>query len=479
MTEPSRRILFMVPFGARDLEGLALVAYHLERRYGHETLLTNAEGVEQKLLRHAPDAVVFDHLSWDLKAKQVRLAKSLGMKVLVLPTEGFFHNSEDPRRRAGKLQGVSRLVDFQFTWGTFARSAILEEDLAAPERVQTIGCPRFDFYHEPYLTLMGSREEFLASLGIERRSGPIVLWATNTTYLAQSQRRVLRQHITRGGFPEAEVRSMLEDEQVQYREHSRIVIELARQHPDWNIVIKVHPAEYIDPYFAVQRQAANIRVAFNAPIFKFLYHCDVLLQRGCTTATEAWILGKPVLEMEVGRHSAAIRADFVAGNEVVGSLEEADATIRRYLAGAEIRVDQLRAREQILHTFYDVLDGRASERCAEGIQRLVSPPRYSDADRAATQEAARRVYGAWRRREDERWANRLKDLVGIRRDTSLRFFNRFLPRGERGNRGMFVASPEISTEMVDALWARYDRVLANTAEEAPSGCAGSPPALLM
>ncbi len=463
MKPGARRALFVVAYRARDLDGLALVAHHLERRHGLESVLTNGYEIERKLLRQAPDVVVFDHLVWGFKAEQVRLAKSLGMRVVVLPTEGLFQSPEEPRQRAGKLQGVSRLVDCQLTWGELARSAILEEDLAAAENVHTVGCPRFDFYRDPYLPLMGTRDEFLATLRIERRGGPILLWATNTHYLARNQKLILRRQTRQGKLPEAEVRAMLEDHQVQFREHSRLVLDLARRHPDWNIVIKIHPAEWIDPYLELERRSANIRLAFDAPIFKFLYHCDVLLQRGCTTATEAWMLQKPVLELQMGRYTTPIREDFVAGNRVVATLEETEEAIARYLAGQPISDAERKAREVFVRTFYDRVDGRASERSADLIAAVAAPPGYTDADGEATRRAAAQAWDLRRREEDARWINRFKDLLGVNRETSLRLWKRLLSREGPGNQGLFLPEAEITAEMVERLRRDYDRVLGTAA----------------
>ena len=454
-----RRILFIVAYRGRDLDGLALVAYRLEKQYGHEVLLTNGYRIEKKLLQSAPDAIVFDHLMWDFKATQAQLAKSLGLTVIVLPTEGLFQNADEPRQRAGKHQGVNGLVDCQFTWGEEARAALVEEQLSREEDVHAVGCPRFDFYREPYLPLMGSREEFLASLGASGWKGPVILWATNTSYSSRNQQLILRRQVRKGKMQEAEVRTMLEDQQTQFREHSRAVLELARRHPEWLVVIKVHPAEWINPYLDFQKEFPNVRVAFDAPIFKFLYHSDVLLQRSCTTAIEAWMLGKPVLELDIGQYQLATRADLTSGSESVRDVDAAEAAIRRYLEGAKIAPRLVEARKAFLRRFYYAIDGKASDRCAEIIDDLVRPPHYTDADRDQTQAALTRRAQEWERAEDARWVNRIKDLFGISREKSLRFWKEIARREQDANRGFFHGEVEITREMVERLYRDYDRVL--------------------
>lgn len=463
-----RKIFLIVPYKARDLEGLALVAYHLERRYGHEVIFSNGYGIERKLLEHGPDAIVFDHLIWDFKARQARLAKSLGMQVLMLPTEGFHQDKEEPAQRAGKLFQVSRMVDCHFAWGDFVRDAVLEQGLVAEDRIHTVGCPRFDFYSEPYLSLMEPRDAFLRRLGIENPEAPAILWATNTTYLARNQDKILRRQVANGNLPEAEIRAMLEDGNGQFREHSAAVLELARRHPDWNFVIKVHPAEWINPYVELVKRLPNLHLAFNAPIREFLRNCDVLLQRGCTTATEAWMLGKPVLELEIGHYQIPIRPEITSGNHIVRTIDEADAAVIGYLGGTPISDEQQKAREAVLFDNYYRIDGKSSERSAALIHEFVTSPNYTDEDQRKTREAVRLAHEEWKAAEDRRTPNRLKDWMGIRRNVSLRFWKRFLRDEVKDNFGLFVPEIEITREMAEELYPGFDRALrgAGSAEDA-------------
>jgi surface carbohydrate biosynthesis protein len=398
-----------------------------------------------------------DHLMWDFKAEQARIAKKFGMKLIVLPTEGLHHEMEEAIQRAGKLTDVADIVDCHFVWGDVVRNAILDDNVAAPDRVHTVGCPRFDLYREPYLSMVMSRDEFVHKLGIKNPDTPLVLWATNTTYVARNQKKILRRQVSRGKLIESDVRAELEDEKVQFREHSLVVEGLAERHPDWNIIIKVHPAEWINPYNALVKRHPNLYLGFNSPIRDYLFHSDVLLQRGCTTATEAWMLGKPVLEMEIGGFRNRTDERYRAGNRIVMSLDEADSAIREYLAGAPISGEQREAREQFIADFYYRIDGKASERCAERIHEVVSPPHYTDDECAATRSAAERAFAGWMAMEDARLTNRFKDLLGIRRNVSLRFWSRLFRNEARDNLGLFVPEIEITPEMTQELYNLYGR----------------------
>ena len=469
----ARRIMMLVAYKSRDLEGHSLVAYHLEKRYGHEVRLTNIYDVERKIMEYAPDLLVLDHLMWENKARQAETAKRYGARVAVLPTEGLFQDTESAARMAGRVPEHTQWCDLYLAWGDYVRNAVLERKLMTPDQIHTTGCSRFDLYSEPYLALIQSKEELAAKLGIADPDAPLILWCTNTTYRTQDRERFFERYVGRAEFTREEVYAMLEDEQTQYREHSRVVLELAQRNPGWNFVIKVHPAEPVADYLPLTEQASNIRIAFDAPIRDFLYHCDVSLQRGCTTATECWMLGKPVIELQVGSFLRAAREEFVSGNHVASSVDEAERAIGAYLDGMPIPDDQQRARDAFIADFYYRIDGKSSERCAELLHELIVPAAYSDDDQRRTRAAAAAAYDRWKSSEDARLPNRIKDALGLNREASLRPWKSWR-LGRQYSQGRAVAQPEILPGMKEQVQERYAALLDGRASGGAREMAGLP-----
>jgi len=397
-----------------------------------------------------------DHLLWDFKAVQSRLAKRLGMKLIMLPTEGLHRDPEEALVRAGSRWGVAGTVDCHISWGPYVRDRYLDARIADASRICVTGCPRFDFYSSRFREFTSPRQTFLRQLKITGPERPVVLWATNTTYVARDQQSVIRRHSRRGKLAESEIRAWLADENIQFREHSHTVVELAKMHPDWIFVIKVHPAEWVNPYFDIVRQAPNLHLGFNAPFREFLHNCDILLQRGCTTATEAWMLGKPVLELEIGTYNIPTQPLYDRANHVVRSTAEADAALRMYLnSGAPVPADAQRIRENFIREFCWRVDGYSAERCAEAIHKTVQPPAYTEDHQSDMRRATCLEHETWKALEDARWPNRIKGVLGIPRERPLRFWRTLLRREQRDNLGLFVAEPEIEPDAVQALHARF------------------------
>lgn len=451
-----RRILILVPNRWRDLDGHVLLAYRLQKFFGHDVLLCGETTLLKSFLEFAPDVVVLDHLGIESRAELARLAGTAGARVVILPTAGFFQDRIREARRAGKSFGVSRLVDRYLAWGESSCAYLRQEKLMTAEQLRTVGCVRFDFYSEPYFPLMRPRQVVLRDLGFERSGNPLVVWTTNTYFAnVPNPEEVVQSQVSQAKRPAEEVRAEIADCVTQFREHSRVVLRLAQRHPDWNVVIRVHPTETSEPYEALARTVNNIRVSTRGPISELLFHCNVLLQRGCTTATEAWMLGKPVLEMELGSYNHPMLPEYSAGNEVVSTGEETEGAVERYLAGAPLARSIQSAREAYIRDVYYRIDGGATRRAAEEINECVSPPNYSDADQAITSSAIKQELSSWTLRENRRFANRLKDALGVDRDVSLRFWK---TRRARNSFGLMSSDNTFSNEAVRQLLDRYQLV---------------------
>jgi surface carbohydrate biosynthesis protein len=459
-----RRVLISVPRKARDLEGHALIAYHLRTRHGCEVAFCTPTEVDARCLEFAPDVVVLEILHFHTRVRQARLAKRLGMKVVVHPIAGLY--DDDHSRVAGHRTGATHEVDRYLVWGENARAALLAGGSIVEDQVRVVGAPRVDFYRPPLTALMGRRDDFLAALGFTNTRAPLIVWATSTPEFARVHESAVA---LRGGASEgastSQIRAELEEQRRQFEEHSGIVLELARRHPEWNVIVKVHPREPVAPYSAVFGGAANVRIAGDTPVRPFLHHCDVLLQRGSTTATEGWLLGKPVLELGVQGYGGALPIDYLAGNHRVSGVDEAEATVACYLAGTPVSGEQRRAREAFVRRIYHKADGRAAERCAAEIAALLAPLHHTDADSARVRAAAAAAHAEASVREGARLPNRIKDVLGISRDTSLRGWNalRWLVGGRDRGRSAFerVASAE-----VERLYRTYDHGYRSSPDDA-------------
>jgi surface carbohydrate biosynthesis protein len=457
---PRSRVLLVVPRPVRDLEGHVLVAYHLERAHGIDVRLTTGSDFERRLLEVAPDAVVLDYLGWDSQAESARVAKELGIAVFVLPTAGLFEHPDEYARAVGKYTGANELIDCYLAWGPASRQVLLSAGVLTAGQIDTVGNPRFDLYQPRYAALTARRERVLAGLGYSTLSAPLITWSTNTNNYndrSRSLARVISQHEKHGGRDREDLVRGLRDERIQFEAHSEIVRTLALKHPEWNVLIKVHPFERVDPYRRLCAKIPNLRVAPDLPVRHILSHTAVLLQRGCTTATEAWMLGKAVIELEIGQfHQAWAPEAHRRGSDVARSLAEAEELISARLRGCPPPAVQTEARAAYLDQWYAGADGMASERCAAAIAARVQLVGADRPRRGRLEALVTKHRVALGTAEDARLVNRLKTLLGVSRSQTLRFWRTSFWRCPGG--GAF------STADIQRLYRDYDRVLNGKSE---------------
>lgn len=467
MTEPTIaqrercRILILVPNVLRDLEGHALVAYYLRARYEHDVEFCLLSQLSEKVLAYAPDVVVLDRI--DNRMPLVRRAKQLGMKLVLLPTVGFVQEGvATEARRAGGLEHGEEVLDLCFTWGSHARELLLEQTRLSESQVHAVGAVRFDAYSQPFLSLAESRDSMLHGAGFTEAGAPLVVWCTSTYHMRTRDLEATVQVAVATGVPETEIRAQLEDEGTAFRDLAHVVTTLATQHPEWNFLIKLHPNELPGPYRELARNYSNICLLSEARIRDVLYHCDVLLAHCSTAATEAWMLGKPVLEVMIGQYHIASPREYLEGSHVVTEPGEIERLLGQYLGKppSGIPEDQQRARDAFLARVYRAIDGKAAKRCAEEIERLLTSPDHTAERQAKIRTAAAAAHAQWRKAAERRPSNRVKRMLGLPIETSLRFWERrFWMRLLGREEGPFAWERDITPEMIRELDRQFDTAL--------------------
>jgi surface carbohydrate biosynthesis protein len=462
----SRRILVVVPNTLRDLEGHALMGYHLEKCLGHEVRYSTGTNLVRDLLSYAPDGVVMDHLSWDYRARQALLVKRIGAKLFLLPTSGLFRDLTEHELIAGRAFHVNGLVDCYMSWSRQAHDKLLSNGLLKDTQIRTTGSPRFDFYSAPYTSLIGDRAQFLEGLGIRNAAAPVVVWAPgNVAFAAVGSAALKRWKVGTNVDPDFFKEEMV-DVLDQYNEHAPLVVELARRRPGWSVVVKVHPGDQLSRFLWMREKAANITVVQGVPIRELLAHANVLLQRCSTAANEAWLLGKPVLALGTSREVLRISAEYSAGNTTVRSLDELVAAADGFLEDSRIPEDQQRARTVFLEETYYRVDGRSAERCARAVHELVTGPGHTDEDHQRIEETARAVAPEFERGDIQRATNRFKAMFGLEPSRSLRIWRRWGSRdsGQERRDG----SARIPEAAVAGLYAEFARVHGQGCRRRPS-----------
>lgn len=418
------KILFITPYISRDLRGNCLIGYYLKKKYNIHCDYLNGYGIEKKLLQGKYSAIVFDHLEWSFKVDQIKFAKKIGIKTIVLPTEGLIEYEQNVLDNTGITNGSISLVDLQIVWGEKIYEIIKKSGKIDHQKISLTGSSRFDFYHRRFQSLVTPREEFFQKRNMNPEK-KMLLWATNTSYVGLDEKNIIQKHSKNGQYTPEMVKRSLENGRLQYEDQRNLFTELAKIHTDWNFVIKIHPAEPVEKYLDLTIEfPGRIFVFYNEPIFEYLYHCDVLFQRNCTTANEAWMLNKPVFQIELRNYIDSGRVAFEKGNDLIRNLTEASEKLIYYSTQSSFPEEMLAIREAFIKEYYYKIDGASFVRIGDCIAQLFTTDQHLPITLKKIFESIDKEQYIRNSKAQASLINRIKDVLGLEREKSLRFWKK-------------------------------------------------------
>lgn len=299
----------------RDTPALAAIQTHLEKK--HQVLIVDIHLFSQVAELFQPHLVVINHLHDKARNRIVDSIRRRGGLCAVLPTEGR-PNTIGQLEWTGKAF-PAELCDLYLAW-TEAAAAYLTPSV--PRVI--VGCPRFDFYGAY------QKPEVIASFYGLDPSRKIVTVASSfpqakfagfaTDFLKSDWDNLGVSKIPGREDPEKVAQA---DAEALARFMSWIAA-CIHEHPECQFVIKPHPAEYTLPWqeFCAKHNATLMLTDY---AWNLLAMSDLHLARvGCLTAAEAWLIGKPSIQLMCG-------GDFIDGPTEEGLVGKTAADLRELL----------------------------------------------------------------------------------------------------------------------------------------------------
>ena len=360
----------------RDLPNLCAIKLALER-LGSRALISATKDAYAHATAFNPDVVVFNHLHSERYRTFARILKENGRTVVVLPTEGTAR-PEYESIGAGEFSDYSD-VDLFLAWSSKAADDVGRRWSKAGTRTQAVGCTRFDFHHPRFAKVVTTREMFCTQLGLDP-SRSIVTWATAYAYaslngeapksrIAQFERGAveigIKECLRRIGVDLLDLPAIFSEGREVATD---AFFEATKALPDVQFVIKPHPLEDLGYY---QRRLAdsglgNVRFCPQDYIWNILRASDVHVHRQCTTAVEAWMWGRPTIEMGMDRHPARAWPEREAGSDVA---EDGKSLIEllRYRLATPVDAKLRDYRTNYIQTWFGAADGHRCEAAARAI----------------------------------------------------------------------------------------------------------------
>jgi len=410
------RVALVVDHPLRDLPSMTLTAARLCDA-GVECFLTPANLGHLELWRLAPDFVLLNFLR--RITHSMRLYRGLmeaGVALGVLDTEGGVVESLDAFARdlatdARIRQGVSCYL----TWGPRLGEHLVSEGLFRSDQVQVTGCPRTDFYADPW-----RRSAAVRSSEAAEYDSNLVLINTNFSLgnpamlSREGQFRLMTESL---GHPAERIHQWQDNEVAGMRGLAQVANTIAAAYPQATVVLRPHPFERLETYHELLDRRDNLHCVREGTIEGWLLRAKVVIQRSCSTSIEASMVGAPAL----APNWLPTAFERPAANETsvpCPSLEALVSQVGEILAGRfTLPLEVARRTSQVVHDWFGQVDGRAHERVADAILNHLP----AGGRRRRVRRCRSFVYTKGRRFPNGRWfAGKLRSALGKSPEYSFR-----------------------------------------------------------
>lgn len=347
----------------RDFEGLVLVAAHLAKS-NFEVLLIPMYKQRFVAKYQSVDIMVINYLRPN-NLETFLDFKRAGIKVAVLDTEGV--GGRDFEEFAGLVSQtkMTHLIDLYMFWGLGQMNAVEKRGLVRAEKAVVTGCPRYDFFAEPWSRTIESNII----------NNDFILFNTNfPTVNPKFSKGKGDEYKTllSVGFTTALAKEIVDQNLKAYAGMKALIKLAATSMPAQMFVLRPHPFEDIKGYDDLT-EFSNIKVIQHGSSNSWISNSKCLVHLNCSTAVEAALMGKVVLSPGWLNNSAIHRSLPDALSKSVGSIEEMIGILNTDENSADLTSTSSGEMVPALiqESFHDI-DGKSASRVTEAIIGLAN-----------------------------------------------------------------------------------------------------------
>jgi len=390
----SCRILIIVENVQRDLPGHMLLKRILEEKFNHEVKLFGANNPRINARIFKPHAVILPALTNVGNKRIAYYFKSKEVVVFHLPTEGWPTVPDDDFiDHVAGVYSDFRPVDLNFVWSEEIARRGAKNAKQAPQQTVVSGLPRLDFYHENLTRLRLPKDEFFKRYQLNPDL-PTITWASNypAVFVSEEEHEVgIRQTNSHCISVLSDANHILSNEKRSLQLTVDLLSQWLEKNKDVNFIIRPHPLDDRTYFkrFREKLKASGLRnVVFipEGPIWDILSSTDILVQRACTTAVEAFFFGLPVIELRLNENELLQQMDRDDCLDLCKNYQDFEKTMSGYLLNRSVNEKQLSARTAYVQQWFYKVDGRRTielaTKVAEYLEKNKQIPLFSKAESA-------------------------------------------------------------------------------------------------
>lgn len=374
MSRTTPRIALLVDQPQRDLGGLVLVADALARA-GAVPYLVPANLRHRELFALAPDFVLFYNLRRGYETLVAQLIDaSIGFG-LSDAEGGVWQDLDAYTELLIEDRSLLHAAACVCMWGPRMTEHVVREGYFTQEQITVTGCPRFDFYHESWRSVVsaaaGRRDRILVNTNFAD---------ANPRFTTLDGIRAL--YVEKFSWRSERIEAWLELQARGIEGMIGLTRQIALDHPDHTVVVRPHPFEGADWYRRELEQLPNVTFSTSGPVQPEINAAAAVLQRSCTTAIEAVLAGVPTFSPQWVDTPAVMPMSEVV-SVPCASLDDMRRDVGAVLTGTFRTPDTTRtAIDDVIHDWFLSGDGQAHQRVADVVMRCAR--RAAGADRRKT-----------------------------------------------------------------------------------------------
>ena len=368
--EMTPTIILPMETAARELDAKLVMAAFLADR-GAACITGSHARINAILHAFRPGDVYVSQTIVKAKRRIFRIMKAMGLHLAAWDEEGLiWPNADYYRRRRLDPENFAILEHF-FCWGEQQAEVVRQTFPEQAPKLRISGNPRQDLYHPAFRPLYAGQVR-----AIRQELGAVILVNSNFGSVNHARRPYTGLKKTKEDIRALAAYSKHEPEYIDFRyrvfrSFCELVPRMAEAFPERTIVIRPHPSENPAAWEEVATPHENVVVRYDHELIPWLLAAEVVIHNGCTTAVEAAMLERPVVEFRAVENTewenpqprdVSIPARTV--EEVIELLQQPEALER----------ERTQVERALRHIIAHWNEGFASERIARELLELAAKP---------------------------------------------------------------------------------------------------------
>jgi surface carbohydrate biosynthesis protein len=371
------KVLIVLDHKDRDLGGVSLIAYHLFTSFGIFPIICTTKNELSCLIKYSPKLILVQHVRHSRQRYFLEFAKNRGIKIAILPCEGFPRRYQDMPFGLGEKEFLFYL-DYAFLWGELLATSCKKSENLKNCTIKSIGSPRFDLYHLN-LHHIPPKKIVCDYFGFDSKL-PLILWTTNFKY--SNWPGGIDKLIELIKLPTTSDHRLHETIDKKARDHQRgfdfsteafdkLIVELK----NFQFIIKVHPNENIEFYHRRYSKFPHVKIIQSLKdlsLYDLLRAADVQIAWRCTTSAESWIFDQTKIVIDYEPDDLLLNEfEYLAsGNDIVKNYETLKEKIIYYIENPSVDPLVMSKRLNFIKDYLHSADGKSALRCAQEISDI-------------------------------------------------------------------------------------------------------------